>query len=174
MLGILERKVPSRHVPADGKHLLRGELQSPGKKHDDGFLPVSERKVRVVDLITGILLPVARVVLPAEDGRLVDVRLARVMEQGAQDDALDGKLLLQFGVPLDELLSDHHGRIVYVEGVFQQTTLAAEVEPGGSGGLEEPQFLKLRDDQLDTVPFCGTEQFDKSVLVHIVHFRLQR
>ena len=161
-------------MPADGQHLLRGELQSPGKKHDDGFFPVSERKVRVIDLIPGKLLPIARFVLPAENGGLVDVRLARVMEQGAEDDALDGQLYFQFWIPLDNFLPDHHGRLVYVEGVFQQAALTVEVEAGGSGSFEEPQFLKLSDDRLDTVPSCGTEQFDKSVLVHIVHFRLQR
>ena len=96
------------------------------------------------------------------------------MEQCAQDDALDWKLPLQFGVPLDELFPDHHGCLVYVEGVLQQTTLAAEMESGGCRGLEEPQFLKLRDDRFDTVPSRGTEQVDESFLVHFVHFRLQR
>ena len=42
VLGVLERKVPCCHVPTDREHLLRCQLQSPGKEHDHGLLTMAE------------------------------------------------------------------------------------------------------------------------------------
>ena len=90
----------------------------------------------------------------AEDPFLVDIYLAHAMEHRKDSDALQGKLCLQFGLHMDNLLPEHNNCLIDVHGVLSQAALAGKMEAAGCGGLKEPHSFQLSNNVINTPAVC--------------------
>ena len=114
----LRRVVKAAHVPADRHGLRRLQAHEP-LDQVDGFLPVSERE-RILHHVERLFLPLARLlVLDVPRGGLVILRLADVVQQGADRVALLAVALCE--VPLAQHLVD-------VDAVHHKPARAGTVE----------------------------------------------
>lgn len=158
---------PGTHVPAYGEHLVIVKLQSAEQHHHERLLAVAHREILVRHLVALAVLPLSELVLALLHGALVNVRLAYVMQQRGDDDAL--ALHLRFERRLQRLhrLPQGERRLAGVERVDHEASLRVEVVPGGSRGSEETEPVDFLYHVVDAVTAGGFQQTNEFLLILI-------
>ena len=143
LFGALERQIPSRHVPTNGKHFIVVNVETAAQHHYHTLFAVAHWEIAVVHIESLHVHPVAVLVFALLHHLLVNVGFTHIVEQTSHYHAVFWQFALHFGAHLNDLFAKHQASAASVERMLHITAVARQVETRARRSIVKAQIFEV-------------------------------